>query len=185
MKNNQNNKLMFSIQLINVFIGIIITLIFGIIYMTIESNELKGILLGLLIILGIFAFINLYKKIHNQNYIEESNNINIIELVNEDNEIINQWSIKEKISFIIGKSNGDNQVLVDLNKSIYSTLVEDNHAVLNYAAGTWYIEDLSIESGVCIQKIDDGKKYRIVKDTPCSLKRGDIIFISKVKLLLR
>ncbi|AOR24917.2 FHA domain-containing protein [Clostridium taeniosporum] len=185
MKNNQNNKLMFSIQLINVFIGIIVTLIFGMIYMTIKSNELKGVLLGLLIVFGIFVFINLYKRIHNQNDIEESNIINTIELVNEDNEIIKQWSIQDKISFLIGKNNGDNEAFLDLNESIYSTLVEDNHAVLNYAAGTWYIEDLSLDSGVCIQKIDDGKKYRIVKNTPCSLKRGDIIFISKVKLLLR
>ncbi|WP_315076461.1 FHA domain-containing protein [uncultured Clostridium sp.] len=185
MKDNQNNKLIFSIQLINVFIGITITLIFGITYMTIESRELKGLLLGLLIIFGIITFITLYKKIHNESYIKESKGINTIELVNEDNEIIKQWPIEDKISFLIGKNNKRNDVFVDLDKSIYSTLVEDNHAVLNYAAGTWYIEDLSVDSGVCIQKIDDGKKYRIVKNTPCSLKRGDIIFISKVKLLLR
>ncbi|AIY80118.1 FHA domain-containing protein [Clostridium botulinum] len=185
MKNNKNNKLIFSIQLINVFIGITITLIFGITYMTIESRELKGILLGLLIVFGIIIFITLYRKIHNESYIEESNSINTIELVNEENEIIKQWEIQDKISFLIGKNNKKNHVFVDLDKSIYSTLVEENHAVLNYAAGTWYIEDLSLDSGVCIQKIDDGKKYRIVKNIPCSLKKGDIIFISKVKLLLR
>lgn len=185
MKNNENNNLTLIIQLINVCIGIIITLIFCIVYTMIESNELKGMLLGLITILGIIVFIILYKKIHKKTYVENYNNINTIELVNEDNEVIKQWSIQDKIAFIIGKNNENNEVYIDLSKSIYSTFVEENHAVLNYAAGMWYIEDLSRESGVCIQKIDDGKKYRIVKNTPCSLKKGDIIFISKVKLLLR
>ena len=184
MDNNQKNKLMLSIQLINVFIGIVITIIFVIIYMNIESNKLIITLLSLLVILGIIIFAYLYITMHKRNA-NDSDIISTIELVNEENEIIKKWDIRDKISFLIGKSNGENDVFIDLNSSIYSPLIENNHAVLNYASGKWYIEDLSVESRVCIEKNEDGKKYRVVKNAPCTVKKGDIIFISKVKLLLK
>lgn len=191
IKNNNgyedsNNKLIVSLQLINVFIGVIIALICIIAYITIESIYFRGIIIMLAIGFGIAGFIKLYDRLHKvEEVIKAESNINSIELVNEENEIIKRWDIKDKISFIIGKNTIDNNVLVDLNTSIYSKLIEDNHAVLNYAAGNWYIEDLSRESEVCIQKIEDSKKYKIVKDTPCIVKKGDIIFIAKVKLLLK
>jgi hypothetical protein len=172
-------------QLINLFIGAIIALICVVAYITIESIYIRGAIISIAIIFGIACFVNLYNRLHKQEVLKDESNISGIELVNEDNEIIRTWDIGEKISFLIGKNTIDEHVFIDLNSSIYSTLIENNHAVLNYAAGKWYIEDLSSRSGVSIQKIDDNKKYRIVKDTPCELKKGDIIFISKVKLLLK
>lgn len=182
---NFNGKLVASMQLINVFIGVIITLICVVAYITIESLYIRGAIIFIAIILGIVYFANLYTKFNKEEIMEDESNISGIQLVNEDNQIIETWNIGEKISFLIGKKTMDSEVFIDLNSSIYSTLIENNHAVLNYAAGKWYIEDLSSRSGVSIQKIDDNKKYRIVKDTPCELKKGDIIFISKVKLLIK
>ena len=183
--NNFNNKLVASMQLINVFIGVIIALICVVAYITIDSIYIRGIIIIGTIILGIVGFVNLYTRFSKEEIMEDESNITGIELVNEDNEIIETWNIGEKISFLIGKRTMDSEVFIDLNSSIYSTLIENNHAVLNYAIGKWYIEDLSSKYGVSIQKIDDGKKYRIARDTPCELKKGDIIFISKVKLLLK
>jgi len=180
-----DNKLIVSMQLINLFIGVIITLICVVAYITIESIYIRGTIIIIAIVLGVVFFVNVYNRLHKEEISEDESNISGIELVNEDNEIIKTWNIGERISFLIGKSTVDDEVFIDLNASIYSTLIENNHAVLNYAAGKWYIEDLSSKSGVSIQKIDDGKKYRIVKDTPCELKKGDTIFISKVKLLLK
>ena len=182
---NFNNKLIASMQLINLFIGAIIALICVVAYITIDSLYIRGTIIVIAITFGIVCFVNLYKRLHKEEIMQDKSNINSIELVNEDNEIIRKWSIGEKTSFIIGKSGMEGDVFIDLNSSIYSTLIENNHAVLNYATGKWYIEDLSSKRGVSIQKIDDGKKYRIVRDTPCELRRGDIIFISKVKLLLK
>lgn len=182
---NFNNKLFMTMQLINVFIGIIIALICVVAYITIESIYIRGIIIVVAISFGIVCFINLYKRLHKEEILQDESNINRIELVNEDNEIIRTWDIGERISFLIGKNGRDNDVYIDLSSSIYSKFIENNHAVLNYAAGKWYVEDLSEESGISIQKNDDDTKYRIVKDAPCELKRGDILFISKVKLLLR
>ena len=182
---NFNNKLMITMQLINVFIGVIIALICVVAYITIESLYIRALIITIAIGFGIWCFVCLYKKLHIEEIVTDESNISGIELVNEDNEIIRTWDIGEQISFLIGKNTIDEQVFIDLNASIYSTLIENNHAVLNYAAGKWYIEDLSSKSGVSIQKIDDNKKYRIARDTPCEIKKGDIIFISKVKLLLK
>ena len=110
MANNYKNKLMLSIQLINVFIGILLTLIFTIIYINIESKELKITLLSLLVIFGIIIFTYLYIIMHKRN-IKDSDIINMIELINEENEIIKKWSIADKVSFLIGKSNRENVCL--------------------------------------------------------------------------
>jgi hypothetical protein len=182
---NYNSKLLTSLQLINVFIGVLSALICVVAYITIESIYIRGIIIVAAIGLGTVCFVNFYKRFHKEEIIEDKSNISRIELVNEENEIIRTWDIGERVSFIIGKNGKSNDVFVDLSCSIYSKFIEDNHAVLNFASGTWYIEDLSEESGISIQKADDDIKYRIVKDAPCELKRGDILYISKVKLLLK
>ncbi|CAH0437518.1 Putative membrane protein [Clostridium neonatale] len=175
MANNYKNKLMLSIQLINVFIGILLTLIFTIIYINIESKELKITLLSLLVIFGIIIFTYLYIIMHKRN-IKDSDIINTIELINEENEIIKKWSIADKVSFLIGKSNRENDVLIDLNSSIYSQFIEDNHAVLNYASGKWYIEDLSVESRVCIEKMKTEKNIELLRILLALLKK-EILFL--------
>lgn len=183
--NNYNGKLLVSMQLINVFIGIVIALMCVVAYITIDNMNIRLILIFAAIIIGIVCFVNLYNKLNNEEILEDKSHISTIELVNEENEIIKIWDVSEKVSFVIGKSTVENKVLVDLNFSTYSNLIENNHAVLNYASGRWYIEDVSTNSGVTIQKRNDSAKYRIVKDTPCELEKEDILFISKIKLLLK
>lgn len=183
---NFNNKLFMTMQIINVFIGIIIALICVVAYITIESIYIRGLIILIAISFGIVCFINLYKRLHKEEIIQDESKISRIVLVNEDNEIIRTWDIgEERISFLIGKNSIDNDVFIDLTGSIYSKFIENNHAVLNYAAGKWYIEDLSEKSGISIKKNNDDIKYRIVKDAPCELKRGDILFISNIKFLLK
>lgn len=182
---NFNNKLLVTMQLINVFIGVIIALICVVAYITIESIYIRGLIIIVAIGFGIWGFVSLYRKLYKEEVVEDESNIRRIELVNEDNEIIRTWNIGERISFLIGKDGNSEEMLVDLSSSVYSSFIENIHAVLNYAAGKWYIEDLSEETGISIQKYDDGTRYRIVKDAPCELKKGDILYISKVKLLLK
>ena len=182
---NYNKKLLVTMQLINVFIGVIIALICVVAYITIESSSTRALIIIVAIVFGIWCFVSLYKKLHREEIVVDKSNISGIELVNEDNEIIRTWNIGERISFLIGKNGNPEEMLIDLNSSIYSRFIENNHAVLNYAAGKWYIEDLSEKSGITIKKTDDDVKYRIVKDAPCELKRGDILYISKVKLLIK
>lgn len=61
-------------------------------------------------------------------------------------------------------------------------MVDRQHAVLNYAAGQWYIEDLGSRNGVRIQDAKDGKLYQVSKEHPCRINAGDIIFIGNTRL---
>ncbi|MCY6355728.1 FHA domain-containing protein [Clostridium sp. ZS2-4] len=180
---NQNNKLLASLQIINLCICIILTLICILIYFTVKATWIKYILVLTVIIIGMICFVKSFQQI-NKKDLSNANIINTIALVNEDNQIIKEWSVSEKISMLIGKSTVDNEVDIDLSGSIYSTLIEEQHAVLNYAGGTWYIEDLCSNNGVSIQKTEDGMQYKLVKYSPCSITKGDILFIAKTKLLL-
>lgn len=47
------------------------------------------------------------------------------------------------------------------------------------------IEDLHSNNGVRIQKRRDGQCYKLAKDRPCKLIKGDIVLIANTKLLVR
>ena len=183
-KENYNNKLMVSIQAINVLLGALIALLGVVFYNNIKSENLRIVMLVLLVAFGMGVFVILCKNLYFSKEKEDKSNITYIKMVNEDNNVIEKWNIEDKISFVIGKSTKDEKVFIDLNSSIYSNLIEDKHAVLNYAEGCWYVEDLSERSGISIVKKNDDIKYRMVKGSPCVIKKGDILYISKVKLLL-
>lgn len=181
--NDKNNNLTTGIQLINICIGVILTLICLLVYITIDSEILRQSIIGLVIVVGLITCIVLIEKSNRMT--RDRDAIKSIALINEENEIIREWELWQKVAMVIGKETSSNYVDIDLKDSIYSNLIEDEHAVLNYAGGTWYVEDLCSENGVGIKKIDDGIQYRAVKNSPCRIKKGDILFIGKTKLLLK
>jgi pSer/pThr/pTyr-binding forkhead associated (FHA) protein len=111
--------------------------------------------------------------------------INNVALLNEDNQIIEEWDLFNKISLVIGRRTKESEVNIDLSTSIYASLIDQQHAVLNFASGRWYIEDLYSKNGISIQKAEDKIRYKLSKDKPCTISKGDIVFIAKTKLLIR
>lgn len=109
-----------------------------------------------------------------------------IALLNEEDEIIKTWELKGHTALIIGRQEkSEQEVHINLDESIYSALIDPEHAVLNYAAESWFIEDLHSSNGVRIQKTQDGQCYKLATDKPCKLLRGDIILIANTRLLVR
>lgn len=106
-------------------------------------------------------------------------------LLNEEGKIIATWDMFEKVSLVIGKDIKENHVDVNLNQSPYAAMVDIEHAVLNYAANNWYIEDLGSKNGLVLQKAMDNRKYRLSADQPCKLDPGDIIIIGLIQLRVR
>ena len=106
-------------------------------------------------------------------------------LLNEYDEPIKAWNLEDCVSLLIGRENPDTNVDIDLEESEYSALIDYNHAVLNYACGNWFVEDLYSENGVRVQTKEDGQCYKLAKDRPCKLSKGDIILIANTKLLMR
>lgn len=183
-ENKDKVKLTVAVRLIDVVIGGLIALICFAIVSFIENKILMWGMIAWVIVVAIvvYAIYVLNKERKNEVIIERG--ITKIALLNEENIPIKEWNLAGQVSVVIGKSTLEEEVYIDLNDSIYSPLIDDNHAVLNYAEGNWYVEDLSYDKGVAIQKSEDHEKYNIVKGSPCTIKKGDIIYISKVKLLL-
>lgn len=103
-------------------------------------------------------------------------------LLDEDDKEISQWNIAGKISLIIGRSTRKEDVDVNLMNTEFAGMVDRQHAVLNYAAGRWYIEDLDSANGIRIRKKKDGKIYEISKTQPCAIEKGDVLYIGLTKL---
>lgn len=102
-------------------------------------------------------------------------------LLGEENDRLASWNIYGKNGIVIGRDVGENHVTVNLEGSAYASMIDIEHAVLNYSGDNWYIEDISEKNGVSIQK-QDGRKYKLAYGKPCKLERGDIIYIALVRM---
>ncbi len=102
-------------------------------------------------------------------------------LLGEDGGGLASWNIYGKNGIVIGRDVGENHVTVNLEGSVYASMIDIEHAVLNYSGDSWYIEDISEKNGVSIQK-QDGKKYKLAYGKPCKLEKGDIICIALARL---
>lgn len=115
----------------------------------------------------------------------ESELITEMVLLSEEDTELCVWDLYGKVSMVIGRDVKENQVEIDLSKGPYASMVDVEHAVINFSAGNWYIEDLGSENGISIKKAADGRTYRISSDTPCRLERGDCVIIGLNRLVLR
>lgn len=104
-------------------------------------------------------------------------------LSEEDTELMS-WDMYGKTSLAIGRDVRENQVDIDLSRSTYASMVDIEHAVLNYSAGNWYVEDLGSANGISVKKADN-RVYRLFPGTPCRLERGDCLNVGLNRLLLR
>lgn len=105
-------------------------------------------------------------------------------LLDENEKPVKAWDLSGRVSFLIGRDNPDEPVDADLEECEYSALIDYQHAVLNYCMDAWFIEDLNSHNGIRIRKVDDGVCYKVIKNRPCRLMPGDMIYIANTKLLI-
>lgn len=117
-----------------------------------------------------------------KNVIEKKKSIDKIVLLSQDGNEVLSWDLYGKTSAVIGKDMGDNLVDIDLSKNPYAAMIDIEHAVLNYTAGNWYVEDLGSRNGIEIQKVGENKSYKLSSTQPCKLDLGDIISIGLCRL---
>jgi hypothetical protein len=104
-----------------------------------------------------------------------------IRLLGEEEKSLFEWDLSRRVSAVIGKSTTEGVADIDLSGSVFSAEIEGAHAALNKTAGHWYLEDVSENGSVSLEK--DGLSYRLSKGEHCVLTRGDIIRISEARLL--
>ena len=107
-----------------------------------------------------------------------------ISLLDKRGEVVMSWELYGRTSAIIGKDVGENAVDIDLSKNPYAALIDVEHAVMNYADGSWYIEDLDSRNGISIKKFGQEKIYRLSSLQPCKLDFGDVLIIGVCQLKL-
>ena len=71
-----------------------------------------------------------------------------VQLLNEEGQTLATWPLYGKVSMVIGRDVRENQVDINLASSTYASMVDVEHAVLNYTGGSWYVEDLDRKSVV-------------------------------------
>lgn len=107
--------------------------------------------------------------------------IHVLVLLDEEDRAVAEWNIAGKTSLLIGRDTRREDVDINLANTAFGGMVDRQHAVLNYTAGQWYIEDLDSTNGIRIQK-PDGRLYEVSKTQPCQVEKGDILFIGLTRL---
>lgn len=105
-------------------------------------------------------------------------------LLSEEDTELTAWDMYGKTAMVVGRDVKENEVDIDLSKSPYASMVDIEHAVLNYSSESWYVEDLGSTNGLSVKKTD-GKIYKLSADTPCRVERGDCLYVGLNRLLLR
>jgi hypothetical protein len=106
--------------------------------------------IGLAIILLLWLAIE-FKRARRKTYFVDSN-LKMFVLMTNDGEREKEWLCNGVKSFLIGKGTVTTEVDIELGDTHYSEFISDEHAVLNYSGGFWYIEDLNSRNGVGIKK---------------------------------
>lgn len=106
-------------------------------------------------------------------------------LLDEEGESVKEWYIHGETSLLIGKSSAQSEVDIDLSDSEYASLISKHHAVLNYASGSWYVEDLDSRNGVGIQPAGRRTAEQLEEDGPYRIEPGDIICIANTRIVVK
>ena len=144
---------------------------------------------GLVCLAIIFMVIQYYRTVsrlkvqtprHNIQFAKK--NIDKIVLLNEENRVIKSWDISGMAGLVIGKNTGNNQVDIDLSDLAVVETISDEHAVMNYANGNWFIEDSDSFAGTGIKKMCDDNVLYLNKSEQIKLEPHDYIYIGKAVL---
>ncbi len=172
-----------SVMMVDILIAVLIVIDFCYICFFNKSNYLKVTGIVLLVLFIIFYIIRMSVFVMSNE--EQIDKIKKIMLIDGQGQYHMEWELVGKKSLLIGKKSRNNEVDIDLSSTEKASLVSKQHAVLNFAASNWYIEDVESRNGVGLKKINETSKKRIQPNTPYKLNSGDIIYIANTKLFIK
>ncbi len=179
----ENAKKQMTIKIIDI---IIITIAFFFMLYVFVMNQdylLKTIIGTLLVILAIIYGSIKYDM--REATIVADSEVRKLVLLNDRGVEIDEWLIADQTSLLIGKSTTDNKADIDLSGIEYESLINYEHAVLNYVSGVWYIEDIDSVNGVGIKKAHKRVKNRLKHESPYPIGNGDTIYIANTRILVK
>lgn len=152
-----------------------------------RRHLLAGVLLGVGLLFFVLAVLPAKKAPPpgRRNLVEVTKTASELVLLGDEDSELATWDLYGKAGLVIGRDIGENHVDVNLQSSAYASMVDIEHAVLNYTSGCWQVEDLGSKNGISVQKYVDKRKYKLAADKPCKLEKGDVIFVGLARLLIR
>ncbi|KYG92218.1 FHA domain-containing protein [Metasolibacillus sp. FSL H7-0170] len=106
-------------------------------------------------------------------------------LLNEQGQEVQEWSLTDETSLLIGKKTVDYQPEIDLSHAEYAALINTEHALLNCVDGIWYVEDIDSVNGVGIRKPYRHLTQKLKQENPCAIGYGDILYIANTKIIAK
>jgi len=102
--------------------------------------------------------------------------ISVLTLLGEDDRPIRVWDITGKVGLLIGKSDDEYQVDIDLSGTDHNSFIDPEHAMLNYYESGWWLQDVSSRNGVSV--IRKSKEIVLGHFAPMLLEPGDVICVA-------
>lgn len=180
------------LKYVDVSIVLLVAAICGFIYAYYPGHEYdleKYVLLCIFAGIGLYYASNLIPQKREELPLvvdtEIKGDISGIVMLNENGVYMKEWNVQGLVALIIGKNTKNKEVEIDLSDSAYDALIQDEHALMNFASGNWYLEGLHMPSNISIKKGHDGMRYRLADNKPCKLDPSDIVYIANTRLLIK
>ena len=137
---------------------------------------------GFLLMFFLISFLDFLRSARRRKRTGKGKTIQQLVLLDEEGKRLSAWHIGGKTSVLIGRDTKKESVDINLQSTEYGGMVDSRHAVLNFAGGQWYVEDLGSRNGIRIEKEKDGKLYQVSKEHLCRLDAGDVLYIGNTRL---
>lgn len=161
----------------DVFILLVLSLILA--YLVINEHHWAeiGIVGNILFAWLVYLIVKYYRR-------KPRSKIKIIQLLNEREEVVKEWYMRDEQGLLIGKNFQNQLVDIDLTDADYAVLIDKQHAVLNYAKGKWFLEDLGTRNGTGVKAVKAAHIKRLVDEEVIPVYPGDRIYVAKTILQL-
>ena len=158
-----------------IFLFLVLILVF---LMINEHHFLQQIIIGISLLAWIgYLVLKYYKR-------KVKSKIKTIQLLNEREEVIKEWYIRDEQGLLIGKNFQNQWVDIDLTVADYAVLIEKQHAALNCVDGKWFLEDLGSRNGTGVKAVQTSQIKRLVPEEVIPVYPGDRIYVAKTILQL-
>lgn len=180
-KYSQNTNNAIWVMVIDILIILISILTFYYIYFMNEEKIIKYLGYGLIAVFCVFIIARISAIVIKG---KSKGGVSMLILISEDGRSLRTWNIRGKVSFLIGRNTKDNEVDIDLSEAEYSELVSRQHAVLNFAEGRWYLEDVGSSYGTGLKKVDE-EKFKLDSERLYEINSGDTLYIANTKIMVK
>lgn len=117
-----------------------------------------------------------YKTLHSE--------VSAVVLMNEEFNGIQSWDLRNRTGLVIGRSNDDSDVDIDLSDTEYFSLISNEHAVLNYTDTGWMLTDAGSQNGTALLRSEAPQKLLLAPGEPVPIRIGDTIYIAGETMLM-